>query len=54
MGGSGSLAAFVTGLTVENMKCLRLGQHDEHAVLLKDFVSQVSEIAVLMVFATSG
>jgi NhaP-type Na+/H+ or K+/H+ antiporter len=46
-GSSGHLAAFVWGLIVGNMEFLHLGQHDEHADLLKGFVSQVAEIAVL-------
>lgn len=54
LGGSGYLAAFVMGLIVGNMEFLRLGQHDEHASLLEGFVSQVAEIAVLLVFVTLG
>jgi cell volume regulation protein A len=52
LGGSGYLAAFIMGLIVGNMEFLRLGQHDEHAVLFEGFVSEVSEIAVLLVFVT--
>jgi cell volume regulation protein A len=54
LGGSGYLAAFVMGLIVGNMEFLHLGQHDEHAFLLEGFVSQVAEIAVLLVFVTLG
>jgi cell volume regulation protein A len=54
LGGSGYLAAFVMGLIVGNMELLRLGQHDEHAVLLEGFASQVAEICVLLVFITLG
>jgi cell volume regulation protein A len=36
------------------MDLLRLGQHDEHALLLEGFASQVAEIAVLLVFITLG
>ncbi len=36
------------------MELLRLGQHDEHAVLFEGFVSEVSEIAVLLVFVSLG
>ncbi len=54
LGGSGYLAAFIMGLIVGNMEFLRLGQHDEHAVLLEGFVGQVSEISVLLVFVTLG
>ena len=54
LGGSGYLAAFVMGLIVGNMELLHLGQHDEHAVLLEGFASQVAEIAVLLVFVTLG
>jgi potassium/hydrogen antiporter len=54
LGGSGYLAAFIMGLIVGNMELLRLGQHDEHAVLFEGFVSEVSEIAVLLVFVTLG
>jgi cell volume regulation protein A len=54
LGGSGYLAAFVMGLIVGNMEFLHLGQHDEHAVLLEGFASQVAEISVLLVFVTLG
>jgi cell volume regulation protein A len=54
LGGSGYLAAFVMGLIVGNMELLHLGQHDEHAHLFEGFVSQVAEIAVLLVFVTLG
>lgn len=54
LGGSGYLAAFVMGLIVGNMEFLRLGQHDDHALLLEGFASQVAEIAVLLVFVTLG
>jgi cell volume regulation protein A len=54
LGGSGYLAAFVMGLIVGNMEFLHLGQHDEHALLLEGFASQISEIAVLLVFVTLG
>ena len=54
LGGSGYLAAFIMGLIVGNMDLLRLGQHDEHALLLEGFASQVAEIAVLLVFITLG
>jgi cell volume regulation protein A len=54
LGGSGYLAAFVMGLIVGNMELLHLGQHDEHADLFEGFVSQVAEIAVLLVFVTLG
>jgi potassium/hydrogen antiporter len=42
------------GLIVGNMEFLHLGQHDEHAVLLEGFASQVAEISVLLVFVTLG
>ena len=54
LGGSGYLAAFVMGLIVGNMRLLRLGQRDEHAVLLEGFGSQIADIAVLLVFVTLG
>jgi cell volume regulation protein A len=54
LGGSGYLAAFVMGLIVGNMEFLHLGQHDEDAVLLEGFASQVAEISVLLVFVTLG
>jgi hypothetical protein len=36
------------------MELLHLGQHDEHAVLFEGFVSEVAEIAILLVFVTLG
>jgi cell volume regulation protein A len=54
VGGSGYLAAFVMGLMVGNMRELGFGQHEEHEVLVENFVGQVSEIATLLVFITLG
>jgi cell volume regulation protein A len=48
------LATFIVGLIVGNMEFLRLGQHDEHALLLEGFVGQVAEVSVLLVFVTLG
>ena len=54
LGGSAYLAAFVMGLIVGNMHEFRLGQHEESERMLEDFVGQVAEIAVLLVFVTLG
>jgi cell volume regulation protein A len=54
LGGSAYLAAFVMGLIVGNMGHFRLRQHEESEKLLEDFVGQVAEIAVLLVFVTLG
>ena len=54
LGGSAYLAAFVMGLIVGNMERLGLGRHADHARQLDDFMTQVSEIAVLAVFVTLG
>jgi cell volume regulation protein A len=54
LGGSGYLAAFVIGLIVGNMELLGLGRHDRDAIRMENFVSQLSEIAVLAVFVTLG
>ena len=42
------------GLIVGNMERLGLGRHADHAKQLDDFMTQVSEIAVLAVFVTLG
>jgi potassium/hydrogen antiporter len=54
LGGSAYLAAFVMGLIVGNMDEFRLSQHEESERMLEDFVGQVAEIAVLLVFVTLG
>ena len=54
LGGSAYLAAFVMGLIVGNMDHFRLRQHEESEKMLEDFVGQVAEIAVLLVFVTLG
>jgi potassium/hydrogen antiporter len=54
VGGSGYLAAFVMGLMVGNMRELGFRQYEEHEELLENFVGQVSEIAMLLVFVTLG
>src|ERR671913_672059 len=54
LGGSAYLAAFVMGLIVGNMGHFRLRQHGESEKMLEDFVGQVAEIAVLLVFVTLG
>jgi cell volume regulation protein A len=54
LGGSAYLAAFVMGLIVGNMDEFRLSQHEESEKMLEDFVGQVAEIAVLLVFVTLG
>ncbi len=54
LGGSAYLAAFVMGLVVGNMHEFRLGQHEESEKLLENFVGQVAEIAVLLIFITLG
>jgi cell volume regulation protein A len=54
LGGSAYLAAFVMGLIVGNMGHFRLRQHEESEKMLEDFVGQVAEIAVLLVFVTLG
>jgi cell volume regulation protein A len=54
LGGSAYLAAFVMGLIVGNMSEFKLGQHQENEKMLEDFVGQVAEIAVLLVFVTLG
>src|SRR5215211_5243042 len=52
LGGSSYLAAFVMGLIVGNMQEFKLRQHEESQTMLEDFVGQVAEIAVLLVFVT--
>src|SRR5215203_3367131 len=52
--GSAYLAAFVMGLIVGNMEEFKLRQHEESERMLEDFVGQVAEIAVLLVFVTLG
>jgi potassium/hydrogen antiporter len=42
------------GLIVGNMDYFRLRQHEESEKMLEDFVGQVAEIAVLLVFVTLG
>jgi potassium/hydrogen antiporter len=54
LGGSAYLAAFVMGLIVGNMEEFKLRQHEESERMLEDFVGQVAEIAVLLVFVTLG
>jgi cell volume regulation protein A len=54
LGGSAYLAAFVMGLIVGNMGEFKLRQHEESERLLKSFVGQVAEIAVLLIFVTLG
>ena len=54
LGGSAYLAAFVMGLIVGNMEEFKLRQHEESQRMLEDFVGQVAEIAVLLVFVTLG
>ena len=54
LGGSAYLAAFVMGLIVGNMREFGLSQHEESKKMLEDFVGQVAEIAVLLVFVTLG
>ncbi len=54
LGGSAYMASFVMGLIVGNMAHLRLGRHPDHANQLADFMTQISEIAVLAVFVTLG
>ena len=54
LGGSAYLAAFVMGLIVGNMEVFKLRQHEESERMLEDFVGQVAEIAVLLVFVTLG
>ena len=54
LGGSAYLAAFLMGLIVGNMEEFGLRQHEESERLLEDFVGQVAEIAVLLVFVTLG
>ncbi len=54
VGGSGYLAAFVMGLIVGNMEEFKLGHNEEHRRLLDGFVSQVAEIATLLIFVTLG
>lgn len=54
LGGSAYLAAFVMGLIVGNMEELGFGRHASHARQLEDFMSHVSELAVLAVFVTLG
>jgi potassium/hydrogen antiporter len=54
LGGSAYLAAFVMGLIVGNMERLGLGRHTDHERQLDDFMSHVSELAVLAVFVTLG
>jgi potassium/hydrogen antiporter len=54
LGGSAYLAAFVMGLIVGNMDEFKLRQHEQSERLLEDFVGQVAEIAVLLVFVTLG
>ena len=54
LGGSAYLSAFVMGLIVGNMRLFRLRQHEESKKMLEDFVGQVAEIAVLLVFVTLG
>ena len=54
LGGSAYLAAFVMGLIVGNTERLGFGRHADHARQLDDFMTQVSEIAVLAVFVTLG
>src|SRR3712207_4765128 len=48
------LAAFVMGLIVGNMNEFKLRQHEESERMLESFVSQVAEIAVLLIFVTLG
>ena len=54
LGGSAYLAAFVMGLIVGNMGEFKLHQHEESERMLENFVGQVAEIAVLLVFVTLG
>jgi potassium/hydrogen antiporter len=54
LGGSAYLAAFMMGLIVGNMDEFKLGQHAENERMLKSFVGQVAEVAVLLIFVTLG
>jgi potassium/hydrogen antiporter len=54
LGGSAYLAAFLMGLIVGNTERLGLGRHDDHTRRLADFMTNVSELAVLAVFVTLG
>jgi cell volume regulation protein A len=54
LGGSAYMAAFVMGLIVGNMQQLGLGRRADHARQLGDFMTHMSELAVLAVFVTLG
>jgi cell volume regulation protein A len=54
LGGSAYLAAFLMGLIVGNTERLGLGRHEDHTRRLAEFMTNVSELAVLAVFVTLG
>jgi NhaP-type Na+/H+ or K+/H+ antiporter len=53
-GGSGYLGAFIAGLIVGNMDRLRLGMHSKHETQMREFVANLADVAVLLVFITLG
>jgi cell volume regulation protein A len=53
-GGSGYLGAFLAGLIVGNMEHLGLAMHSEHEEDMRRFASNLSDVAMLLVFVVLG